>query len=367
MLMLDNFDAHVMRDPVATARASLMKALDMSALWQACADLVTRRLPCHSCSLMFDIDDYEPQQGRHFLAGSDNGEVPVTSLAVSAPYLAANPRVRWYTFSQIASQDAAAMARLREQNPGPGWREFIHLAFWNDRRLEAVLSIRIRSEHAQLSEPELAFLADLYSTLDAGLQRVRMLESERIRHKASEALLYRLPLATAVIDECLTPLYLSAEAKKICARWTDTGNGRRLPDLIERGLRQSMSRCGPDDGAAGDTRSLVLSHPDRDLRMRIEISAPLELGARRAHYILTFAPDSGGEADPAGTPARLLPLLQRLSPSERRVAALVARGLRNDDIAAQLYRSRKTVESQISSIYRKLDVSNRAQLVRILA
>ena len=64
--------------------------------------------------------------------------------------------------------------------------------------------------------------------------------------------------------------------------------------------------------------------------------------------------------------ARALPLLKCLSPSERKVAGLVASGLRNDAIAERLCRSRKTIESQISSIFRKLNVSNRTQLARLL-
>jgi len=58
--------------------------------------------------------------------------------------------------------------------------------------------------------------------------------------------------------------------------------------------------------------------------------------------------------------------LQALSPSERRVALLVARGLRNHEIAQMLCRSRRTVEFQLNSIYRKLQISCRTQLVRVL-
>ncbi|MCD9007898.1 helix-turn-helix transcriptional regulator [Luteimonas sp. XNQY3] len=362
MLILDPIRPET---PAALASSALIRALDMGALWQACAALVSRVLPCHSCSLMFDIDGYEPQQGRHFIAEPQAHAMPVTSLAVSAPYLAAHPQVRWYTFSQIALQDERAAARLRAQNPAPGWREFIHLAFWNDSRLDAVLSIRIRADHTRLSDADTAFLGDLHPLLDASLKRVRTLESERVRHRAFETLLHRLPLATAVVDERLTPLYLSNEARRICQRWSDTTPlGRRLPDTIEQGLRQAMRTPGAwPDQALGDSRLVQLRHPRLDLRMRIEVSAPLELSSHRAHHILTFAPDTA--PDPSAMHA--LPLLQRLSPSERRVAALIGEGLRNADIAARLCRSPKTVESQISAIYRKLDVSSRAQLVRLLS
>lgn len=359
MLTFDNSDTRGTLDPAAAERAALLKALDMGALWQACAALVTRALPCHSCSLMFDIDGYEPRQGRHFLATAVDEAPPVTSLSVSAPYLAANPRVRRYTYSQIASQDTLAAARLQAQNPGPGWREFIHLAFWNDRRLETVLSIRIRAEHQRLSECELAFLDELYPALDASLQRVRLLETERTRYKALEALLlHRLPLAIAVIDEQLDLLYLSPEARRICACWGESaGNGRRLPQAVERALAPSL-RGG---GGRAEVSVALPGHP-QGARLRLEVGAPSELAAHRVHYLLTFAPETGG-----APPARLLPLLNRLSPSERKVAALVAQGLRNDDVALRLCRSRKTIESQISSIYRKLDIGNRAQLARLLA
>ena len=76
-----------------------------------------------------------------------------------------------------------------------------------------------------------------------------------------------------------------------------------------------------------------------------------------------------GQKDAAAVDAtspRVVPLLKSLSPSERKVAALVAAGLRNGDIAQQLCRSRKTIESQVSSIFRKLDVANRTQLARLL-
>lgn len=346
-----------------------MRALDMADLWRACADLVTSLLPCHSCSLMFDIDGYAPQQGHHFVAqGRDSEGLPVTSLDVAAPFLDANPRVRWYTYSQIASQDALARSRLDAQNPAPGWREFIHLAFWNGRRLEAVLSIRIRSDHSELSQHELAFLGDLYPTLEAGLHRVRSLESERVRHKAFETLLYRLPLATAVVDERLTPLYVSAEARRMLSAWEGSdGRGSRLPAAFERTIRQALP---PPGSAAVDTADVGLvrvPRPDHATSaLRVEVSAPLPLASGRRHYILTLMEDNNGTRSPSEA-LQVLPLLSRLSPSERNVAALVATGLRNEDIAQQLCRSRKTIESQISSIYRKLDIGNRAQLVRLLA
>jgi DNA-binding CsgD family transcriptional regulator len=51
-----------------------------------------------------------------------------------------------------------------------------------------------------------------------------------------------------------------------------------------------------------------------------------------------------------------------LTPSERRVAALVAQGRTNREAAAELVLSEKTVESHLSSVYRKLGVRSRSEL-----
>jgi DNA-binding CsgD family transcriptional regulator len=51
-----------------------------------------------------------------------------------------------------------------------------------------------------------------------------------------------------------------------------------------------------------------------------------------------------------------------LTPTEQRVADLAARGLRNAEIAAELYVTPKTVEATLSRVYRKLGIRSRAEL-----
>ena len=52
------------------------------------------------------------------------------------------------------------------------------------------------------------------------------------------------------------------------------------------------------------------------------------------------------------------------TPGEQRVAELVARGLSNKEVAAQLYLSVYTVQAHLSRVYAKLGVRSRAQLAR---
>ena len=56
-----------------------------------------------------------------------------------------------------------------------------------------------------------------------------------------------------------------------------------------------------------------------------------------------------------------------LTPSERRIAELVAEGKTNKEVAASLFLADRTVESALTQIYRKLAVRSRTELARELA
>jgi DNA-binding CsgD family transcriptional regulator len=59
--------------------------------------------------------------------------------------------------------------------------------------------------------------------------------------------------------------------------------------------------------------------------------------------------------------------VQQLTVSERRVAELAAEGRSNPEIAQALFVTRKTVETHLGHVYRKLGVSGRGRLGRALA
>ena len=55
-----------------------------------------------------------------------------------------------------------------------------------------------------------------------------------------------------------------------------------------------------------------------------------------------------------------------LTPTERRIAELAATGLTNPQIAARVHVSRKTVEANLARVFRKLGISSRVELPRVL-
>ena len=58
--------------------------------------------------------------------------------------------------------------------------------------------------------------------------------------------------------------------------------------------------------------------------------------------------------------------IEGMSPSEQRVAALVAEGRTNRDIAAALFLTERTVASHLTHVYAELGVRSRTELVRVL-
>ena len=73
-----------------------------------------------------------------------------------------------------------------------------------------------------------------------------------------------------------------------------------------------------------------------------------------------FVLDAFREGEPVGAD----PELETLTPREREVLQLIARGYRYKEIAARLHLSVKTIEAHVSSVLRKLQLSSRHELTR---
>ena len=75
-----------------------------------------------------------------------------------------------------------------------------------------------------------------------------------------------------------------------------------------------------------------------------------------------FVLDAFAQTGPEGALSTMDPELDQLTPRERQVLRLIARGYSYRDIGNELAISTKTVESHVSSVLRKLQLSNRHQL-----
>jgi DNA-binding NarL/FixJ family response regulator len=80
-----------------------------------------------------------------------------------------------------------------------------------------------------------------------------------------------------------------------------------------------------------------------------------------AGFVLDAFSGNSAAADP---PARIDPELDSLTAREQEVLLLIARGYTYKEIAAKLHLSVKTIETHVSSVLRKLQLTNRNELTR---
>ncbi|GAA0363653.1 hypothetical protein GCM10009541_02370 [Micromonospora gifhornensis] len=93
----------------------------------------------------------------------------------------------------------------------------------------------------------------------------------------------------------------------------------------------------------------------------------VDLASVAERAIATGAPPGGRSGQiPASATGSSAPVEAALTTTERRVAAAVAEGLSNQEVAARLSVSIKTVEFHLRNAYRKLGVRKRTELVRYL-
>ena len=85
---------------------------------------------------------------------------------------------------------------------------------------------------------------------------------------------------------------------------------------------------------------------------------------RLAGFVLDAFAGSGGVARRGAVRPSFDPELDQLTSREREVLRLIAQGYTYKEIARELYISVKTVESHVSSVLRKLQLSTRHQLTR---
>ncbi|HET8883459.1 MAG TPA: helix-turn-helix transcriptional regulator [Solimonas sp.] len=361
-------------EPQRTLIVDLQSALDLESVWKACLKLLVNRLPHRSCSLMFNIVNYEPTDARHYVWQPRKPDyVPATSLTVSGPHLERHPQIKLYTYSEILSEDPDARRRALDQEPDPEWDDFIHLAFWNDNGPEAVFSIHCPPGRLHITDEERSFLEQLHPMIEAALRRIRALEGEHLRRASYEHFIRRVPLSLMFVNAAGETLFVNTEAEKQCGRWNRGLRGSdvqwHLPENVGAIFDAALRGAGDDtEMLSGRPLTVRQTHPAlASLSVKIDCNWQVVGVQMMPNYVLTFLDElvAGDELD-APSPAALL-ALQKLTPAERRVAQLVARGLRNDKIAEHLSRSRRTVEFQLNSIYRKLDIRSRTELVRALS
>jgi DNA-binding CsgD family transcriptional regulator/tetratricopeptide (TPR) repeat protein len=168
---------------------------------------------------------------------------------------------------------------------------------------------------------------------------------------------------------------LEAQAEAVGSNWTDAALARSRGIVL---LGQGDADVAADVlGAAGATFERLGFAPDA-ARARLLEGRALLRAARRTAAADALADASSRFAAMGATlwQARAAEQLDRaapgradgeLTPTEARIAELVAEGLKNREIAQTLFVSVATVEAHLTRTYRKLGIRSRSALARLAA
>ncbi|MHC9086053.1 helix-turn-helix transcriptional regulator [Luteimonas sp. RIT-PG2_3] len=357
----------------AAAHRALRHAPDLDSLWRSCVDVFDASLPYAACELFFDFEGFKPRRAlQNVRAPNPSSAQPPVSLSVAGPFLARHPRRQIYSYSQILRNDPGARRRRQLQIQGCRWNEFVQSAFWRDDQLDTVLSVACSDKDQTFSRQATELLQDIYRDVDDSLQRLRALDAERQRHVTLECLLDCLPSAVLLISADGRVLFGNDMARQACRRWNEG-----LPDPAWQLQADSGALFAPHPLPSLESLrargAATIRHPQiATLSLRVSAQTQtarpdmcnchlVELVDVKALRTDAAPQDTVSDTASHGT------YLQTLTPRERRVAQLVANGMRNEEIASKLCRSRRTIEFQVSSVYRKLGVSSRIQLSRLLS
>ena len=302
-------------------------------------------------------------------------------VEVTAQFLTGHPGVRLYRLSDIfPNQKEFQSSPLYQIFMRPyGWEDSVGLVYRRGTEVNSVISLRRPAGRGAYRPEELKLLRKLHPHFEAVIGRLIKSHEQRAKLDWFENFNEHLPFALLQLDWDLNTNYANREAMKQCCAWnfgpqrTALYNPKsvfKIPEPIrdacgqlqQRWLRQPAGRRN----ARGDSSfSVRLTHPDHGtLSATVTLQATGDTPATRPVFAIWFA-DQG---DPAGahTLVSSHPAADRLTTAERELAGLICSGCSNQEAAAKLGKSRKTVAGQLTSIYKKLGVSGRSRLIAAL-
>jgi len=254
-----------------------------------------------------------------------------------------------------------------------GWHDFLGMCFRSPKgEIDSSIFVNRAPGLPPFDNREFGLFEQAYPIFQRALRRVHLLANSLATRTDLQHSLLDLPIATVLINWDLKLEHSNRAARSLCNSWLyglDAARRLKLPGTIELPA-EILSACE-------DLRERWLQNPAGSAVLRRVVNHGLypELQASitllRPHAVRLAKPSflvritEGRRDETAGDPGarHSAQLLVRLSAAERALVPHLQRGLDNKAVAGLVGKSVPTVKAQLQSIFRKLGVNSRAELV----
>ncbi len=297
-----------------------------------------------------------------------------------SPWIAEHVGVPYYRFRDIVGPpEVFRQTRFyREFAQAEGWDKGLSVMFWNREEMRAMFSLYRSEERKDFSEAELGLVLTLARHIEIAIVRVQKIHRDENFRGALQSFARTLPAPLLLLDWKAKLDFANRAAYESAAVWNygeeraRSFNARdcfRVPGAIVEAVDELKKRIQTIEPKALGTSmpEAILVQSPRGERLKARVS-PVHFGqnslARPGFFVLFQEPvELSEDADPETLAKRKRRALQALTPAEREVVQHICRGARNAEIAAALSKSVLTVKTQVNSIFQKLGIKSRSELV----
>lgn len=259
-----------------------------------------------------------------------------------------------------------------------GWDKGLSVMFWEREEMRAMFSLYRGPEQGEFSESEVERVLSVARHIDIAVVRVQRIHRDQNFRNALQNFTRTLPAPLLLLDWRLSLVFANLAAYESAAVWNfgekkaRSYNPRecfRIPGPIlgaVNELKERIQLIRPKELSSNMPEAALVENL-QDAKLKAKVSpasfSPSSL-ARPGFFVLFQEPfDLAEELEPEMMAERKKRALQSLTPAEREVVRHICRGERNAEIAEKLNKSVLTVKTQINSIFQKLNLKSRSQLV----
>jgi DNA-binding CsgD family transcriptional regulator len=347
----------------------LHQAIDMDALWRAVLRWVSAALPGCETIAALPMEGLIPVAFRTTLKVDDPATYWQRVNAAEPPMarvIAESPGLEVSFLDDDMKPEAIEASRFYHEIMAPAdIRHMAGLLFWEHQHFFAHIGFARSAALGPFTAAERETIREIHPHFAAALTRVRAIDRLKFVASLLAESLEHPSDGLVLLDFRQNVVFHNSAAEQACRMWRGgpeaaarnrrRGDVFRLPDelqsavagLIQRFLDASRQAAG--DGPFSDQ----LPHPGLPgLAARMQVVLPRNhAAAPHVRIEMSRVLEDHGAAP-----------VFKLSEAEHRVALLVARGMRNEEVAAQLSLSVNTVRAHLRQVFEKLGVRHRGQL-----